>query len=123
MPRRPPDERLQAAAKAAIARHGTVASAATALRVPPSTLWRAAETGCVIERNRRAILASEYENETKGHSVLSRFGSGLASPEDLLAARRVLQTMIQLIDNHMSGSACDPTPLQSGGADTEEQGK
>jgi hypothetical protein len=123
VPKRPTDERIQAAAKAAIAKHGTVASAASALGMPSSTLWRAAETGCVIERNRRAILAGEPENQDKGHAVSSQFGPYFASPEDLRAARRVFQTMIQLIDNHMSRSAPHPTRLQAKGADTEDQEK
>lgn len=123
MPKRAADERLRAVAKAAIARHGSVASAAAALGVPTSTLWRAAETGCVIERNRRAILDGERQSDTKRNSVLSRFSQAPASPEDLLAARRVFQTMIQLIDDHISESAHHPTPLQAQGVDTEAQGK
>lgn len=123
MPKRQLDERLQAAAKDAIARYGSVANAATALGVATSTLWRAAETGCVIERNRRAILGVSGESGTKWHAASSRALFSSPSREDLLAARRVFQTMIQLIDNHMSGSAHHPTPLQAQGAHTEDHGK
>lgn len=120
VPKRQPDETLRAAAQAAIQQYGSAEAAASAMGVASSTLWRAASTGRAIKKTSDAILAGLKQPGAATPIVSSHYLGGLSSLNDLLASRRVLQTMIQLIDNHISESGHSLTGLTRGPADTKD---
>jgi hypothetical protein len=102
MPKVVRDERLAARVRLFIEQRGTVASAAAALGVDRTFLWRFQRSGCAIGRTRTLLADAlgRYEKETPlGKSATSAIPPELppgVSANDLVAMRAFFQSMLNL---------------------------
>ncbi|MFM0485157.1 hypothetical protein PQQ81_31865 [Paraburkholderia strydomiana] len=104
MPKLLPDERLVERVRAFVERRGTVASAASALGVDRTFLWRFQRSGRAIGRTRARLAdaLARLEKETKSEeSATTTLGTQLpvgVSAKDLVAMRAFFQNMLNVID-------------------------
>ncbi|WP_382323689.1 hypothetical protein ACFJGX_23070 [Hydrogenophaga sp. UC242_50] len=107
MPKSDPDRELQKAAQMAIREHRSIEKAAHVVGLSPATLWRVAKSGRAIPRTRSALEAwrsTSSLNEINKTGPLVEF---TVSREELLQTRRMLMTLLQVLDQ------CINAPLEA----------